>query len=125
MDVQNTTVEKQTCVVIKATTSQINSYHFAFSAACYGNGTYFAVNASYSASNTYSKPNQTGEKCMYLCRVLTGDFTAGQQNMIMPPAKGTVSVQKYDSVVDNVAKPAMFVIFHDSQAYPEYLITFK
>lgn len=94
-------------------------------AACYGNGTYFAVNASYSAQATYSKPNQNGEKCMYLCRVLTGDFTAGQRDMIVPPAKGPVSVQKYDSVVDNVARPSMFVIFHDNQAYPEYLITFK
>ncbi|XP_074514233.1 poly(ADP-ribose) polymerase family member 14-related sequence 1 [Sebastes fasciatus] len=94
-------------------------------AACYGNGTYFAVNASYSAQNTYSRPNPNGEKCMYLCRVLTGDFTAGTQGMIMPPAKGPVSVQKYDSVVDNVAKPTMFIIFHDSQACPEYLITFK
>lgn len=62
---------------------------------------------------------------MYLCRVLTGDYTAGHQNMIVPPAKGATSIQKYDSVVDNVAKPTMFIIFHDSQAYPEYLITFK
>lgn len=62
---------------------------------------------------------------MYLCQVLTGDFTAGQQNMITPPAKGNNSVQMYDSVVDNVAKPSMFVIFHDSHAYPEYLIKFK
>ncbi|XP_041806597.1 poly(ADP-ribose) polymerase family member 14-related sequence 1 isoform X2 [Chelmon rostratus] len=94
-------------------------------ATCYGKGTYFAVSASYSASNTYSQPNQNGEKCMYLCRVLTGDYTAGHQNMIVPPAKGATSIQKYDSVVDNVAKPTMFIIFHDSQAYPEYLITFK
>nr|XP_033473820.1 poly(ADP-ribose) polymerase family member 14-related sequence 1 [Epinephelus lanceolatus] len=94
-------------------------------AACYGNGTYFAVHANYSAQDTYSKPNPNGEKCMYLCRVLTGDFTAGQRNMITPPAKGPVSVQKYDSVVDKVASPAMYVIFHDSQACPEYLITFK
>ncbi|XP_074550674.1 poly(ADP-ribose) polymerase family member 14-related sequence 1 isoform X2 [Halichoeres trimaculatus] len=94
-------------------------------AACYGNGTYFAVNANYSASNTYSKPNQKLEKFMYLCRVLVGDHALGQQNMITPPAKGPSSVQKYDSVVDNMAKPNMFVIFHDTQAYPEYLITFK
>uniref|UniRef100_A0A8P4JZX1 Poly [ADP-ribose] polymerase n=1 Tax=Dicentrarchus labrax TaxID=13489 RepID=A0A8P4JZX1_DICLA len=112
------------------TVAYINNHGFNRSyagknAACYGNGTYFAVNASYSASNTYSKPNQNGEKCMYLCRVLTGDFTLGQQNMIVPPAKGAVSVQKYDSVVDNVARPSMYVIFHDTQAYPEYLITFK
>ncbi|XP_026232456.1 poly(ADP-ribose) polymerase family member 14-related sequence 1 isoform X2 [Anabas testudineus] len=91
----------------------------------YGNGTYFAVNASYSAHDTYSKPNTNGEKFMYLCQVLTGDFSLGQQGMIVPPEKSTGSVQKYDSVVDNMSKPSMFVIFHDSQACPEYLITFK
>lgn len=94
-------------------------------AACYGNGTYFAINASYSACDTYSKPNQNGEKCMYLCRVLTGDYTLGRQHMIAPPARSASSVHLYDSVVDNVAKPNMFVIFHDTQACPEYLITFK
>lgn len=62
---------------------------------------------------------------MYLCRVLTGDYTLGKQNMIVPPAKGAIAVQKYDSVVDNTGNPSMFVIFHDTQAYPEYLITFK
>lgn len=62
---------------------------------------------------------------MYLCRVLTGDFTVGKANMITPPAKSSSSVQMYDSVVDNVATPSMFVIFHDTQACPEYLITFK
>ncbi|XP_058509656.1 poly(ADP-ribose) polymerase family member 14-related sequence 1 [Solea solea] len=94
-------------------------------AARYGNGTYFAVQANYSAHDTYSKPNPNGEKCMYLCRVLTGDFTVGQPNMITPPAKGASSVQMYDSVVDKAVNPSMFVIFHDSQACPEYLITFK
>ncbi|XP_028289542.1 poly(ADP-ribose) polymerase family member 14-related sequence 1 [Parambassis ranga] len=92
-------------------------------AACYGNGTYFAINASYSAGDTYSKPNANGEKLMYLCKVLTGDFALGQQNMLVPPAKGTDDM--YDSVVDKVVNPTMFIIFHDTQAYPEYLITFK
>uniref|UniRef100_A0A668UKH0 Poly [ADP-ribose] polymerase n=1 Tax=Oreochromis aureus TaxID=47969 RepID=A0A668UKH0_OREAU len=94
-------------------------------AASYGNGTYFAVNASYSANDTYSKPNQNGEKFMYVCRVLTGDFTLGQKGMVTPPAKKHGSTDLYDSVVDNVANPTMFVVFHDTQAYPEYLITFK
>uniref|UniRef100_A0A3B3V0L6 Poly [ADP-ribose] polymerase n=1 Tax=Poecilia latipinna TaxID=48699 RepID=A0A3B3V0L6_9TELE len=92
-------------------------------AACYGNGSYFAVNSSYSASNTYSRPNAKGEKFMYLCRVLTGDYTLGQQTMIAPPPKGNLAI--YDSVVDNTTTPSMFVVFHDTQAYPEYLITFK
>lgn len=94
-------------------------------AAMYGNGTYFAVNASYSANRTYSKPKPNGEQCMYLCRVLTGDFTLGKQGMIVPPTKTATSVHQFDSVVDNMANPTMYIIFHDSHAYPEYLITFK
>ncbi|XP_023192513.1 poly [ADP-ribose] polymerase 14-like [Xiphophorus maculatus] len=92
-------------------------------AACYGNGSYFAVNSNYSAQDTYSRPNAKGEKFMYLCKVLTGDYTLGQQTMIAPPTKGTLGI--YDSVVDNTTTPSMFVVFHDTQAYPEYLITFK
>ncbi|XP_034430831.1 protein mono-ADP-ribosyltransferase PARP14-like [Hippoglossus hippoglossus] len=94
-------------------------------AACYGNGTYFAVRADYSAQDTYSRPNLKGEKCMYLCQVLTGDYALGQRNMVVPPVKSNTSPQSYDSVVDNMANPSMFIIFHDVQAYPEYLITFK
>ncbi|MEQ2175108.1 hypothetical protein GOODEAATRI_014819 [Goodea atripinnis] len=75
--------------------------------------------------DTYSRPNQKGEKFMYLCRVLTGDHTLGQQNMIAPPSKGSSAVDMYDSVVDNMTTPSMFIVFHDTQAYPEYLITFK
>lgn len=64
---------------------------------------------------------------MYVCRVLTGDFALGQQGMIVPPTKGTgtISTGLYDSVVDNMANPSMFVVFHDIQAYPEYLIKFR
>ncbi|KAI1899401.1 hypothetical protein AGOR_G00061400 [Albula goreensis] len=94
-------------------------------AAAYGNGTYFAVAASYSASNTYSVPDVQGQKYMYLCRVLTGDFTRGAGGMIVPPAKSNTSPELYDSVTDNTGNPSMFIIFNDIQAYPEYLITFR
>ncbi|KAK7938883.1 hypothetical protein WMY93_002209 [Mugilogobius chulae] len=93
-------------------------------ATAFGKGTYFAVNAQYSSSDTYSRPNANGEKLMYLCSVLTGDFTVGNSAMIEPPLKQSGSIEKYDSVVDNTTRPSMFIIFHDSQAYPEYLITF-
>lgn len=96
-----------------------------FLAACYGNGSYFAVNASYSASDTFAKPNPNGEKFVYVCRVLTGEFALGKQGMVEPPNKASSSFARFDSVVDNVTKPNMFVVFHDADAYPEYLITFK
>ena len=31
----------------------------------------------------------------------------------------------YDTLVDDVAKPTIFVAMKDSQAYPKYWITFK
>lgn len=95
-----------------------------FPGTAFGNGTYFAVGASYSARSTYSRPDRQGQKYMYLCRVLTGDFTAGRHGMTVPPAKSTTTVELYNSVTDNPSGPSMFVIFHDNQAYPEYLITF-
>ncbi|KAM3917234.1 protein mono-ADP-ribosyltransferase PARP14 isoform 2-T2 [Leptodactylus fuscus] len=95
-------------------------------AACYGNGTYFAVNSNYSAHDQYSKPDPNGLKYMYLARVLTGEFCAGRQGMVAPPTKNASNITDlYDSVTDNPANPTMFVIFHDIQAYPEYLITFS
>eukprot|EP00063_Salmo_salar_P075022 XP_014049857.1 PREDICTED: poly [ADP-ribose] polymerase 14-like [Salmo salar] len=111
------------------TINHINNHGFNRSfagknATAFGYGTYFAVGASYSARSTYSRPDLQGQKYMYLCRVLTGDFTAGRHGMTVPPAKSTTTVELYNSVTDNPSGPSMFVIFHDNQAYPEYLITF-
>ncbi|NWH55873.1 PAR14 polymerase, partial [Geococcyx californianus] len=94
-------------------------------AANFGNGTYFAVNASYSANDTYSKPDVDGRKYMYLARVLVGEYSLGTKGSITPAAKNTNnSIDLYDSSTDNVNHPSMFIIFNDIQAYPEYLITF-
>ncbi|XP_067891260.1 protein mono-ADP-ribosyltransferase PARP14-like [Heterodontus francisci] len=91
-----------------------------------GNGTYFAVNANYSAQETYSRTDSNGWKYMYRARVLTGLYCRGVGGMVTPPPKNSANpTDLYDSVVDNVQAPSMFIIFNDIQAYPEYLITFK
>ncbi|NWY31871.1 PAR14 polymerase, partial [Pheucticus melanocephalus] len=94
-------------------------------AANFGNGTYFAVNASYSANDFYSRPDMNGKKYMYLARVLVGEYSLGKKGSITPARKNVSnSVDLYDSSTDNVSQPSMFIIFNDIQAYPEYLITF-
>ncbi|KAK2905058.1 hypothetical protein Q8A67_006857 [Cirrhinus molitorella] len=103
--------------------SGFNRSYAGKNAAVYGNGTYFALNASYSSHPTYSVPNAQGHKHMYLCRVLTGDYTTGVKGMIVPPAKNA-NCDPYDTVVDNPTAPTIFVVFRDDNAYPEYLITF-
>ncbi|CDQ75016.1 unnamed protein product [Oncorhynchus mykiss] len=92
--------------------------------ALYGNGTYFAVNASYSAADEFSKPDGEGRKLMYLCCVLTGHFTKGERGMIEPPFRGGSEIRRYDSTTNDTDNPTEFVVFRDCQAYPQYLITF-
>uniref|UniRef100_A0A3B1JZK3 Poly [ADP-ribose] polymerase n=1 Tax=Astyanax mexicanus TaxID=7994 RepID=A0A3B1JZK3_ASTMX len=92
----------------------------------FGIGTYFAVDASYSSDPVFSKPAADGTQVMFVALVLTGQYTQGQSDMMTPPPRSTQDPNdRYDSVVDNVQKPSMFVVFHDCQAYPDYLITFK
>uniref|UniRef100_A0A8C8Z5V7 Poly [ADP-ribose] polymerase n=1 Tax=Prolemur simus TaxID=1328070 RepID=A0A8C8Z5V7_PROSS len=94
--------------------------------AAYGKGTYFAVDASYSANNTYSKPDEQGRKHMYVVQVLTGNYTKGSVGLIMPPPKDPANpTDLFDSVTDNAQHPSLFVVFSDNHAYPEYLITFR
>ncbi|XP_039465730.1 protein mono-ADP-ribosyltransferase PARP14-like [Oreochromis aureus] len=95
-------------------------------ATAYGIGTYFAVDASYSAQPTYSKPAADGSQLMFVARVLTGVYTQGQATMKVPPPRNPQQPHdRYDSVVDRINNPSMYVVFHDNQAYPDYLITFK
>ena len=63
---------------------------------------------------------------MYLAGVLTGEYALGNVGMIVPPPKDPKDVNLlFESVVDNVQNPTIFVTFFDPQAYPEYLITFS
>ena len=92
-------------------------------ATSYGKGVYFATEARISALDTYSTPDMFGQKRMYLARVLVGEYVVGDRSMVTPPSKKQ-SVQ-YDSVVNNIDHPSIFVIFYDAQVYPEYLIQFR
>ncbi len=92
----------------------------------YGNGVYFAQDASYSARGAYSPPDSQGYKYMYYVRVLTGVYTTGKQGLLAPPSRNLPDPNiLYDSVVDNVQAPNVFVTFSDSSNYPEYLIVFN
>ncbi|XP_008706472.1 protein mono-ADP-ribosyltransferase PARP15 [Ursus maritimus] len=94
--------------------------------ATYGRGTYFAVNASYSANDAYSIPDSNGRKHIYVVRVLTGVYTRGRSRLVTPPSKNPHDpTDLFDSVTDDTQHPKLFVVFSDNQAYPDYLITFR
>ncbi|CAF3687073.1 unnamed protein product [Rotaria sp. Silwood1] len=79
----------------------------------YGCGVYFHSNANY--SHSYAKPSTSGERTMFLARVLIGKTCLGSPSMKVPPAG-------YDTTTDG---QNIFVIYHDAGAYADHLITYK
>lgn len=88
----------------------------------YGRGVYFATDASYSARDWVSAKDGGGRKKMYQAKVITGHYCAGQRGMKYLPQR--ITSINYDCAVNNTANPTEFVIFNDTQAYPEYCIEF-
>jgi len=84
-------------------------------ATMYGRGVYFAKEAEYSARDSYSEPNDRGERLMFLCRVLVGDYCRGKQDATTPDPRPGSTVDLYDSTVDSVHDPKIFVTYHDAQ----------
>uniref|UniRef100_A0A8C6S2M1 Poly [ADP-ribose] polymerase n=1 Tax=Nannospalax galili TaxID=1026970 RepID=A0A8C6S2M1_NANGA len=91
----------------------------------YGQGVYFAKHASLSVKDRYSPPNAEGHKVVFVARVLTGDYGQGCHGLRAPPLRASGQVLRYDSAVDSLHQPSIFVIFHDTQALPTHLITCK
>ncbi|XP_064010575.1 protein mono-ADP-ribosyltransferase PARP10 isoform X2 [Pogoniulus pusillus] len=92
----------------------------------YGLGVYFAVSAALPAQDRFSPPSSDGSKFIFVAQVLTGDFVKGSPGLRAPPLRaqpGHCPPRRYHSVVDNSQHPTIFVIFNDTQAYPQYLIT--
>ena len=95
----------------------------------HGKGVYFARQAAYSLSPSYSKidPN-TGEHCLLLCRVLVGEACEGRSGMERPTQKPNSSAL-HESMVDRLpVEQSQIVVLSagsDKQAYPEFVLKFQ
>ncbi|CAF1359198.1 unnamed protein product [Adineta ricciae] len=94
-------------------TDCFNRSHAGANATLYGVGAYFSSHATF--SHSYANPNSNGERRMFIARVLIGKTTPGDSSMKTRPVG-------FDSTTDG---NHIFVIYHDAQAYAEYLITYK
>ena len=73
----------------------------------------------------YTPRGTGGGRFMYLAWVLVGPYCHGDSKMVVPPPRDPLRPEiLFDSVVDDRTNPRSFVVFPDSQCYPEYLITF-
>lgn len=91
----------------------------------YGRGVYFALNAGYAAQPVYAQPDEWGIKRVLVCKVLTGNTYLGRPRQKVPDVLDKTTGRLYDSAVDNVADPSIFVTFNDAHAYPDYCIEFE
>lgn len=87
----------------------------------YGKGSYFARDAKYSNHFT----SESDVKSMFLSRLLVGEYTEGSPDYVRPPHKDKGGMSLFDSCVDNVANPCIYVIFERQQIYPEYLLQYQ
>ena len=79
----------------------------------YGCGVHFCSRAI--DSSKYAKASPSGERTMFLARVLIGKTCRGNASMKVPPPG-------YDTTTD---EQNIFVIYNDAGAYAEHLITYK
>lgn len=94
-------------------------------ATVYGEGSYFAVNASY--SDAYAKKDANSFQFMFLAKVLVGSYTKGNSSYRRPPPKqpSNPSSDLFDSCVDDQYSPTIYVVFDADQFYPEYIIEYS
>lgn len=83
-------------------------------------GSYFARDARY--SDKYTSPS--GTRFMFASRVLLGKYTKGSSSYVRPPPKEENMSVFYDSCVNSMSDPSIFVVFEKHQVYPEYLIQY-
>jgi len=94
-------------------------------ATVYGEGSYFALNASY--SDAYAKEDMNSCRFMFVAKVLVGSYTKGHSSYRRPPQKdpSNPASDLYDSCVDDKSNPTIFVVFDTDQFYPEYIIKYS
>ena len=98
-------------------------FDFRFShAGLWGNGSYFAKNASYSLKYAFNLDKNN--KQMFFARVITGISIKMSQDktLRMPPCK--CDGDRYDSVKGYVSGSDIYVVYEHDKSYPAYLITF-
>mmetsp|Transcript_10723 Transcript_10723/g.16115 ORF Transcript_10723/g.16115 Transcript_10723/m.16115 type:complete len:328 (-) Transcript_10723:159-1142(-) len=87
----------------------------------FGSGVYFSNNIK--TALQYAPVNNDGFQCLLLSRVIVGESCVGYQSYKVPPCKPN-TLQQYESMVDNVYSPSVFVITKDNQCYPEFMVKF-
>jgi hypothetical protein len=89
----------------------------------WGSGTYFARDARYVVDGNFCRQARDGTRQILLCLLMTGMPCLGdpQHHGVLPYRQ---KPHRYNSSVDSLSSPEIFIMQHPGAAYPAYLITF-
>lgn len=89
----------------------------------YGAGIYFCKNPRNLVTDTTEKCEMDHLICVFEAEVVTGLYTRGNQSDVVPSLINANNMKLYNSVVNDIHNPDIFVIFNRHQALPLYLLT--
>ncbi|XP_053645398.1 protein mono-ADP-ribosyltransferase PARP12 isoform X2 [Cherax quadricarinatus] len=87
----------------------------------FGKGTYFSNSAA--IARRHSTINESGHYVLILAEVIIGSVIKGSPTLTRPPANISNNTF-YDTTVDDVDAPTIFVKYDKEEYYPEYIIEF-
>ena len=67
----------------------------------------------------YANESVDGVRSIFLCRVLVGQYCEGKKDAKVPDVIDPSTHRLFDSTVNYVANPEIFVTYHDAQVYPD------
>jgi hypothetical protein len=82
----------------------------------FGRGNYFSTSFGY--SKVFSSSNQHYESLLLICQVCVGQSCLGKSGM-------TIRTDTYDSAVNDLAKPSIYVVPRDEAILPEFVVRFS
>lgn len=85
----------------------------------YGKGTYFSNSCA--IARTYCTPDAQGHLFLVLAEVIIGYVTPGSKGLNRPPPNPSTGFP-YDTTVDSMTAPTIFVKYEKEEYYPEYII---
>lgn len=86
-----------------------------------GGGLYFARASNY--SHCYTRPSSGGLRCMFYARIVVGRITDHGGGPLPVDANNPYAAS-YDTRVDDISSPNVYVIADSHQCYPEFLIEY-
>lgn len=88
----------------------------------FGEGVYFTPEPKYAID--YATPDCDGKRYLIISSIIVGFMTVGHKNMEKPPVNPVTNIP-YDTSVNNLVSPSIYVKYNKQEYCPEYIVTIR